>query len=262
VNRTATGRSTDARDYQDVPRPVAAMARDLPSDFEIAWHEHPRFQLLYAVSGVMTVNTANETWVVPPQRAVWLPPRTRHRLTTAGSVKMRTLYVRPDAASRMPQRCEVFEVTALLRELILRATELPLDYDEAGPAGRVVALLLDELCALTRLPYNLPMPRSPLLSRICEALLAAPAEDLSLESLAARHGTTTRTLARRFRAETGMSFTMWRRRARLLRALAWIAEGRPILEVALDLGYESPSAFSAMFRREFGAPPSHYRGAA
>ena len=41
--------------------------------------------------------------------------------------------------------------------------------------------------------------------------------------------------------------------ARLLRALGWIAEGRPILEVAMELGYESPSAFSAMFRRELGA---------
>jgi AraC-like DNA-binding protein len=50
------------------------------------------------------------------------------------------------------------------------------------------------------------------------------------------------------------------RATELLRALSWIAEGRPILEVARDLGYESPSAFSAMFRRELGAPPSHFRG--
>jgi len=262
VNRTAPARSTDARDYQDVPRPIAAMARDLPPDFEIAWHEHPRFQLLYAVRGVMSVETARERWVVPPQRAVWLPPRTAHRVTTSGSVKMRTLYVRPDAATRMAQRCEVFDVTPLLRELILRATALPLEYDEHAADGRVVALLLDELCALARLPYNLPMPRSSLLARICSSLLESPGEEIRLDALAARHGATTRTLARRFRAETGMSFSEWRRRARLLRALAWIAEGKPILEVALDLGYASPSAFSAMFRREFGVSPTRYRSAA
>lgn len=262
MNRTAASRSTDARDYQDVPRPVAAMARDLPPDFEIAWHEHPRFQLLYAVRGVMTVETPHGTWVVPPQRGVWLPPRTRHRLTTSGSVKMRTLYVRADAAARMAQQCEVFEVSPLLRELILRATELPLEYDEGGAEGRLVSLLLDELCALARLPYNLPMPRSPLLVRVCGALLEAPGDELRLEALAARHGTTTRTLARRFRAETEMSFSEWRRRARLLRAVAWIAEGKPILEVALDLGYASPSAFSAMFKREFGVPPTRHRRAA
>lgn len=255
-------RSTDARDYQDVPRPVAAMARDLPRAFEIAWHEHPRFQLLYAVRGVMTVETPHETWVVPPQRAVWLPPRTPHRVSASSSVQMRTLYVRPDAAARMAQRCEVFEVTPLLRELILRATELPLEYDEAGADGRVVALLLDELCTLAQLPYNLPMPGSPLLSRLCASLLESPGEESRLDQLAARHGTTTRTLARRFRAETAMSFSAWRRRARLLRALAWIAEGKPILEVALDLGYDSPSAFSAMFKREFGVAPTRHRNAA
>lgn len=262
MNRTSPTRSTDARDYQHVPRPVAAMARDLPPDFEIAWHEHPRFQLLYAVRGVMTVETPHGTWVVPPQRAVWLPPHTRHRLTTSGSVKMRTLYVRPDAAARMAQQCEVYEVSPLLRELILRATELPLEYDEHGAEGRLVALLLDELSALARLPYNLPMPRSPLLTRLCDALLAAPGDATPLEALAARHGVAARTLARRFRAETAMSFSEWRRRARLLRALAWIAEGKPILEVALELGYDSPSAFSAMFRREFGASPTRYRSAA
>lgn len=262
MNRTSPTRSTSSRDYQDVPRPVAAMARDLPPDSEIAWHDHPRFQLLYAAQGVMTVNTERETWVVPPQRAVWLPPRTPHRVASSGSVKMRTLYVRPDAAARMAQQCEVFEVTPLLRELILRATELPLEYDEHGAEGRVVALLLDELCMLARLPYNLPIPRSALLVRVCATLRESPGEQLGLEAIAARHGVTTRTLARRFRAETAMSFSEWRRRARLLRALTWIAEGKPILEVALDLGYDSPSAFSAMFKREFGISPTRYRSAA
>ena len=173
---------------------------------------------------------------------------------------MRTLYIEPAAAKRMPRGCEVFEVTPLLRELILRATELPLEYEERGPAGRVMRLLLDELAALPRLPYNLPMPKTAPLDAICARLMQAPNDPATLEDLAARHRTTARTLARHFRRQTGMSFAEWRRRARLLRALGWIAEGRPILAVALDLGYDSPSAFSAMFRRELGAPPSHFRG--
>jgi AraC-like DNA-binding protein len=159
----------------------------------------------------------------------------------------------------MPQTCEVLEVTPLLRELILRATELPLEYDERGAAGRLVRLLLDELASLARLPYNLPMPKTAPLAAICTRLLEAPNDAATLEHLAQRHGTTARTLARHFRRQTGMSFAEWRRRARLLRALGWIAEGRPILAVALDLGYDSPSAFSAMFRRELGAPPSSFR---
>ena len=247
-------------DYQNVPRPVGAMARDLPPAYEIDWHSHPRFQLIFAVRGVMTIDTRDATWLVPPQRAVWMPPKVAHRVKTSGAVHMRTLYIEPGAAKRMPKECEVFAVTPLLRELILRATELPLEYDERGPAGRVMRLLLDELAALPRLPYNLPMPKSAPLAAICTRLMERPNEVATLEDLAVRHNTTARTLARHFRRQTGMSFAEWRRRARLLRALGWIAEGRPILAVALDLGYDSPSAFSAMFRRELGAPPSHFRG--
>jgi AraC-like DNA-binding protein len=253
-------RSTRANDYQNVPRPVAAMARDLPPSYEITWHSHPRFQLVYAVRGVMTVDTNEATWVVPPQRAVWMPPKTPHRLVTSSEVQLRTLYIRPDAAVHMPEACEVLEVTPLLRELILRATELPVEYDQKGPAGRMMQLLLDELASLPRLPYNLPMPRTAPLAKICERLVQSPNDAATLAEIAEGEHLSARTLARHFRRQTGMSFAEWRRRARLLRALSWIAEGRPILEVALDLGYESPSAFSAMFRRELGAPPSHFRG--
>jgi len=253
---------THADAYQGVPRPVGAMAHDLPPAFEIPWHSHPRYQLIFAVRGVMLIDTREATWLVPPQRAVWMPPKTAHRVRTSTAVGMRTLYIRPAAVKRMPKTCEVFEVTPLLRELILRATELPMEYDERGPAGRVMRLLLDELASLPRLPYNLPMPKTAPLAAICARLVETPNEAATLEDLAARHGTTARTLARHFRRQTGMSFAEWRRRARLLRALGWIAESRPIVEVALELGYESPSAFSAMFRRELGVPPSHFRGPA
>lgn len=251
-----------ANDYMSVPRPVVALARDLPPAHEIDWHSHPRFQLVYAARGVMTVDTRDATWVVPPQRAVWMPPTVEHRLKASGAVELRSLYIRPDAAARMPKSCEVLEVTPLLRELIARATDLPLEYDVRGPAGRVMRLLLDELAGLTRLPYHLPVPRVAPLAAICRALLDAPDRAATLPEIARKQGLSSRTLARHFRRHTGMSFAEWRRRARLLRALGWIAEGRPILEVAMELGYDSPSAFSAMFRRELGAPPSQFRSAA
>jgi AraC-like DNA-binding protein len=251
-----------ANELMGVPRPVIALARDLPPEEGFDWHSHPRFQLVYAARGVMTVDTRDATWVVPPQRAVWMPPRVEHRLKASGAIELRSLYVRADAAGRMPRTCEVFEVTPLLRELIVRATELPLEYDLRGPAGRLMRLLLDELAGLPRLPYHLPMPRSAPLAAICRRLVESPDDAATLAELAAEAATTSRTLARHFRRRTGMTFAEWRRRARLQRALAWIAEGRPIVKVALELGYESPSAFSAMFRRELGAPPSQFRGTA
>jgi AraC-like DNA-binding protein len=159
----------------------------------------------------------------------------------------------------MPQRCTVLAVTPLLRELIQRATELPVEYPRGGAAERTVRLLLDELASLGELAYNLPLPAAGALARICARLVDRPSERVTLAELARSAGTTARTLERSFVAHTGMTFREWRRRARLLRALDWIAQGKPILAVALDLGYDSPSAFSAMFRREFGASPTRYR---
>ena len=238
------------------------MPKEFVCGFEILPHHHERAQLIYATAGTVRVSTADGVWVMPPQRAVWVPAGVTHGLVMLSPTTMRTLYVREDAAAAMPTVCRVLSMTPLLRELIVRATELPVEYDERGSAGRVMRLILDELASLVRLPYNLPMPASQVLSRICRAFIESPNDRVTIEELGERHGTTTRTLARRFRRETGMSFSEWRRRARLLRALAWIAEGRPILAVALDLGYDSPSAFSAMFKREFGLPPSQYRASA
>src|ERR1700736_5449101 len=137
-------RSTDAADYQDVPRSVAAMAKDFADGSRIPSHRHPRAQLVFAAHGVMVVSTGQGSWVVPPNRAVWMPPQTEHAIRTWGQVAMRTLYIRADLAASLPTECCVIAVPPLLRELILRAVALPLLYDEAGAAGRVMALILDE----------------------------------------------------------------------------------------------------------------------
>jgi AraC-like DNA-binding protein len=179
----------------------------------------------------------------------------------AGDVAMRTLYVRQDAAVRLPADVRVLAVSPLLRELILRACALPLDYDEGGPAGRLAALLLDEIAAVPTVALDLPMPRDARLARICRGFAAEPGDTRSLAAWGRQAGASPRTLARVFQRETGLSFGQWRQQARLLAATAMLAAGQPITRIALDLGYESPSAFTAMFKRALGAPPSQYLAA-
>ena len=70
---------------------------------------------------------------------------------------------------------------------------------------------------------------------------------------------TERTLARRFQSELGMSFVQWRNRVRLLRALVWLKEDCSIQDIALALGYGTPSAFIVMFRKQLGFSPERYR---
>jgi AraC-like DNA-binding protein len=183
----------------------------------------------------------------------------RHSIVMSGEVSMRTLYLRSDATEGMPATCRVLPISPLLRELIVRATELPMRYDETGPAGHVVALILTELHAEQSLPLQLPMPRDTRLRRLCQALLVAPGDPRTLDEWAGTASASARTLARLFQSETGLTFGAWRQQARVLDAMGRLANGAPVTQVALDLGYESVSAFSAMFRRAAGASPSAFR---
>lgn len=248
-------RSTDSADYQAVPRPVAAMAKSFPDGHLIARHHHPRAQLLHAVAGLMKVDTDAGTWLVPPDQALWIPPGIAHEIAVTGRLEMRTLYISPDASAGLPDECVVLAVSPLLRELVVRATQLPVDYDEDGPGGAVMQLILAEIQAARSLPLHLPMPRDRRLLRLCSMVQADLAAAHSREHYAARVGLSPRSLTRLFRLETGMGFVEWRQKARLLAALPRLGAGEPVTEVALALGYGSPSAFAAMFRRVLGITP-------
>ena len=259
MSQTSQSRSTNADDYQHVPRAVSAMPKDFRAGFKIEPHSHERSQLIYATVGTMRVATRDDMWVVPPQRALWMPAHIGHSIVMASDVTMRTLYLRDDAAAFMPTTCRALSISPLLRELVVRATELPVQYDESGPAGHVIALILSELRGLQSLPLQLPMPRDPRLNQLCQALLDAPGDQRPFEAWAETINASARTLARHFQSETGLSFGAWRQQARVLEAMGRLGSGQPVTQVAFDLGYESVSAFSAMFRRASGASPRHYQ---
>ncbi|WP_245574966.1 AraC family transcriptional regulator [Chitinilyticum litopenaei] len=221
-------------------------------------HTHPVAQLLFAIEGVMKVETPAGQWVAPPSRAIWIPPGEWHEVHMLSRVQVRSVYVRSDAVQAMPGECAVLAVTPLLRELLLVAVQLQPPHAPGSRAERLIHVLLDELQVLPTVPLALPVPDDPLLRPLCEALRAAPDDARTTADWAARLGIDTRTLQRRFQKATGMSFGEWRRQARLLFALQQLAAGRRVLDVALDAGYASPSAFTAMFRRQFGATPSAF----
>ena len=250
--------SPEIESVHHLPRPVAATATNYPPGHSVDWHSHKKAQLIYGISGVMTVTTASGTWVLPPGRAVWVPAGVEHRVDIAGHGRMRSLFVAAAAARDMPGECAVVTVPGLLRELILRAVELPKLYDPAGPDGRLMEVILDQLRQLKPTPLYLPSPADARLKRIADAIAADPADRTPLADWAKRAGASARTLARLFVKETGLTFGAWRQQARLLKALEWLADGRPVTAVALDLGYESPSAFIAMFRRALRVSPGRY----
>ena len=254
----ASLRPVSVPDLERLPQPVVVHRRDLASDERIAEHRHRRAQLVYASAGVMTVTTAGGAFVVPPERGVWMPAGVEHRIHARTAVAMRTLYVDPAHAPGLPSQVRVVRVTPLLRELILAAVAGGNSYRPHGPEARVMGVILDQIRVLPEAPLALPAPADPRLLRITAALERDPADQRGLEAWARFTGASERTLARLFAAETGMSFRAWRQQLRLLRALELLAAGAPVTRVALDLGYESTSAFSAMFRRALGTTPTRY----
>ena len=242
--------------------PVLATAWRYPGDAGIAEHAHDRGQLLYAVAGAMAVTARDRAFLVPPERALWLPAGVAHAIRCRGEVAMRSVYVRVDAARDLPMDVRVLQVTPLLRELIGAALAAPLHYAAGDSTDRLMRVILDQIAAPPPASaLDLPMPRSGSLRRLAEGLLADPAERRSSVEIAAVVGMSGRTLTRRFRAECGISLGAWRRQARLLSALDLLAQGRPVTQVALDVGYDSPSAFIATFRRAFGRSPGAWRAA-
>ncbi len=206
----------------------------------------------------MQVTTRLGSWVVPPGRGVWVPAKVVHSLRITGQVAARTLFIDPLARADLPAQCQVVQVSPLLRELIISAMEIAPGYPSGGRDERIMELILDELRVLPSLPLHLPEPREASLLALCRHIQATLAQPWTLEQAAERLNVSGRTLSRRFQRETGLRFGDWVRRARLLAALNALAIGRSVLEVALDLGYDSPSAFSAMFRRVLGVAPSDY----
>ncbi|MDB5422933.1 MAG: AraC family transcriptional regulator [Phenylobacterium sp.] len=245
-------------DCYESPRPIAALATELADGALVKAHHHAPAQLIHALSGVMTVRSPEGSWVVPTGSALWMPADTLHEFRVAGDVSMRTVFVKPNARTGLPTRCELIEVSPLLREAIVAATSIPLDYAFGGRDDRIMELILDELEAAPRLELHVPMPRDARLARLCERMIAEPSVPETLERLADELHMSSRTLARLFHAEIGMAFGEWRRRMRLMLSLSRLAAGASILQVALEHGYESPSAFAAMFRRSLGAAPSVY----
>lgn len=208
--------------------------------------------------GVMTVETEAGVLIVPPLRAVWIPAYTSHQIHASGHVSMRTLYIQPEIETGLPERCCVVSVTPLLRELILHAVDMPLMYELNGPEERLITVTLDQIRDMNIAPLELPIPKDDRLKKIYTHLSSSPEDNRTLGDWGKKVGATGRTLARCFRAEIGMTFGQWRQQVRILEALKRLALNEPVTTVALDLGYDSPSAFIFMFKKVLGKTPGQY----
>ncbi|MFJ8812425.1 AraC family transcriptional regulator [Amycolatopsis thermoflava] len=256
-------RNVPLADVDGLDRDVLAIGTDYPPDHLLEFHEHRRAQFLHGATGLMEVETADGTWTVPADRAVLIPPRTRHQVLMRG-VSTRSLYLEPAAVPWFPTRCRVVAVSPLLRELLRAAVDAEPEYPRHGRDAAVMELIRHEIQALAPLPFDLPLPRHARLRALCLEFQRRPDVHAPLSGWAARLHLSERTLNRLFRAETGLTYQRWRQRACALHAIRLLAAGATVTAVASALGYDTPAAFTVMFRRETGSAPSGFltRGAA
>ncbi len=245
---------------RNAARPVVALVSEVAHRGGFPWHRHYRAQLVFAAQGVVTVSASEGTWLVPPEQAVWVPAGALHQVDSPGPFSLRSLYVHPTVCDGLPPDTCVLRVSPLLREVMGRLVSLPTAYGPAGRAARLAAVIPDELRLLRPEPLHLPLPTARRLRVVTDGLIANPADARSLADWAREAGASERTLARLFQRKTGMTFGAWRQRLRLVRAVERLAEGAAVTDLALDLGYDSPSAFIVMFRRELGTTPGRYLG--
>ena len=243
-----------------ISRPLIAIGNEYPDDHIIAPHQHRRGQLISGASGVIVLSTPEGTWVMPPQRGMWIPPATIHHVRTVGAVSMQSLYVEPDAVSCMPAHCQVIAISPFMRSLMTEALSLPPEYELNGRSGNLMELILHEMQNLPPLPLSLQYPSHELLAARCRAFVLRPDIRETIDDWATTLAMSRRAFTRLFRRETGLSFMAWRQQACLLHAMPRLAAGEPVTIVAIDLGYENPNAFTIMFKRAFGSPPLTYLG--
>ncbi len=243
-----------------VPRAAVfyGFASEAIGGFELKIHHHMKSQLLLVQRGALTCEVQGGLWIVPPRSALWIPGGTRHSIVMTGACEGYGAFLAVDLDVRLADACCVVSVTPLLRELMIRAAQLPYLYEVGGTNLRMVSFLLDELGVANLEGLHLPMPKSPQLRRITDPMMSAPAERRTLSSWGSEDGASTRTLERMMRRETGMGFSRWRQQLCVVLAVKWMADGATIQQVAADLGYESVPSFVTMFKKAVGTSPGRY----
>jgi AraC-like DNA-binding protein len=240
------------------PEPIVAVGNYYPAHHRHPLHRHRRNQVLYASTGVMVVETAHGTWVVPPQRAVWIPGGIDHEIRMIGDVSTRSVYLKDGVIEKAADRCRVLGVSPLLSRLLMEAVDLPVAYEADERANHIMQLIILELRSSVELPLNVPIPAHARLKSRCRRFLAEPNTGDTIDDWASDLHMSRRAFTRLFRQETGMSLSEWRQQAIVITALARLASGEPVTTVALDSGYSNAGAFSSMFRRVTGAAPTDY----
>lgn len=245
--------------YEGADRSAVGFAMDYPDGLASGMHSHPKAQLVYAISGMMRIETPEASFLLPPTKALFLPADAEHSIRMEGAVAMREVLIDRTVASAISAGPRVLTVSPLLRELILAICAEPIDWPLDGRTPHLVALIVYEIRRAKTLMTRLPQLREPRLAPIARAIAENPADPRTLDDWAEVCGASARTLARLFVQDTGLTFGQWRLQARLNAAFVLLMTEGEIARIARKVGFASQSALGVAFRRTFGLTPAQAR---
>ena len=241
---------------------VHLVARRYRKGVRLDTHMHREAQLVYAAEGMMQVTTPKGRWLVPPDRAVWVPARLGHAIDVLADIDMRTLYfdlawLKRERRSASLAAEFVVRVSPLLHQAILALFD---DRNDSVRTELLVRLAMLELHQAEDSATFIPLPHEPRCRRAADIVLSDPTGSHQIGSLAREVGTSERTLSRLFASETQLSFKSWRQRARIASAIERLSVDAniPVKQLASDLGYASFPAFSHAFRQVTGKTPTEF----
>jgi AraC-like DNA-binding protein len=228
---------------------------DGASPDEASWHAHGSGQFILVETGISHLRTELGAWIIPARRVAWVPPGVRHASKPSGG-GTGWVVIPPIELHDLPDGVCVLRASALMIASLQRLTQLT---SGDGSMRRLLwKVVAAEVSAAQPEPLEVPMPTAPRLLKAAQSVITSPTAAASLDQLAARAGMSRRSFARHFRSETGLPYARWKRAVIAQHALQLVAAGHKVSSVALDVGYESVSAFIAMFRRQYGESPRQF----
>lgn len=239
--------------------PITVVSRSIAANSGVDKHSHSWGQFVYANKGVLLVVTDTDRYIVPPEQGVWLLPGVAHEVSAISKVELTSFYFDNDLLGELPDKCCVLSVNFFLKTLIIEADSIAKNHLFSGSDDLLLKLILNRLSLAPDTIFQLPYPKDSRLLTMLSLIDNEPSNRYKLEQWGEKIGASSRTISRLFKKETGLNYTTWRQRLNIQIAISQLSKGMSITSISLCLGYESPSAFTHMFKENTGMTPSFYR---
>lgn len=226
-------------------------------DWELAMHHHLKNQFVVCLSGLVTLQTEQGIWILPPNNALWVPAMTEHQVKSYGFSSGYVLFIDPKLDIKIPDHFQMYHTHDFLKALLTRTASIAHNY-ESEQEQRLMHCLLDEILAAPKQFFYLAMPQQPRLKKISDTLLSTPELNHNLSEWAAVCCMSERTMTRAFQRETGMSINQWRKKLHVIIALQWLSEGESVQRIAHRLAYDNDTSFIVMFKKFMQMSPKKY----